>query len=372
MKLIEKFLKTTFIICILCIILISCASRQSVKTTEEFCNKNLTQMERNKFPKPTSPHESLGGHGWLQLELNNRPWMEYLRIGHKGETIIFVCGILDDSIVTFSKMPDLIEKARNGNCQLFFVNLPGNGYSTVPDRKFFNPIYLRKCLAEFILAKKIKEFTLVGNSNGGLVCVLLASHQKCGKEFRIKNILGFNPLLREISFWEMDKYQKMLVKLPSSLVQYTIQTPIIGRKFVELTLRSVENTCDVNKNHIDLFHNRLSENYRCGIWSDYLKNTLGMMPELKEISHEICKNISKHTNRIVLYSNSGDNWIPEKHVKKKAGEMDAEYKVIGNGHIPQMTHSELVEEEILKVLNIRKFNISQSEKELLPDTKNYQ
>ena len=324
----------------LCIMSMSCSSKHYVKTTEKF------------FSKPVSPHENLEGHDWLQLKLNNGPWVEYLKIGNKGKKILFISGILDDSIVTFSKMPGLIKKAQNGYCQLYYVNLPGNGYSSVPDGNYFNPLYLKNCLAEFILQKKLKEFSIVGNSNGCLVSVLLASHKEYGKQFKIKNILGFNPLLKEISFWEMDKYQKLLIKMPSSLVQYTIQSPFIGRKFVELTLRSVENNSNVCKEHIDLFYNRLSENYRCGIWSEYLKNTLAMMPKLKEISHDIYGNISKHTERIIFYSNSGDNWIPVNHVIEKAKEMNAEYYTIATGHIPQFTHGILVENEILKVLNL--------------------
>ena len=202
MKVKNNFLAKTFMITLLLIMSMACSARQYVKTTEEFCEKNLTENEQNKFPKPKSPHESLEGHNWLQLKLNNGPWVEYLKIGNKGETIIFVCGILDDSIETFSKMPDLINKAKNGKCQLYYLNLPGNGYSTVPDSNYFNPIYLRKCLAEFILSKKIKEFTIVGNSNGGLISVLLASHKNCGKKFKINNILGFNPLLKEFPPWD--------------------------------------------------------------------------------------------------------------------------------------------------------------------------
>jgi len=352
MKLQKNFGTKALFFVLLVAMSISCSTKQYVKTTEAFCEKKLTEKEQNKFPKPKSPHESLEGHDWLQLNLNNGQWVEYQKIGNQGETIIFVCGILDDSIVTFSKMPELINKAKNGYCQLYYLNLPGNGYSSIPDRNYFNPIYLRNCLVEFILEQKITVFSIVGNSNGGLISVLLASHKKYGKEFRIKNILGFNPLLKEISFWEMDKYQKLLVKCPSSVVQYTIQTPFIGRKFVELTLMSVVNKRCVESEHVDLFYNRLSQNYRCGIWSDYLKNALGMMSELKEICNGLYENISKRSNMVIFYSNPGDNWIPCSHVQKIANAMNVEFKILANGHIPQLTHSELVEDEILKILNL--------------------
>ena len=124
---------------------ISCSSRQDVKKTEEFCKP---QANLKKHSKPKSKHENLEGHNWLKLKLSNGPWMEYQKIGNTGEVILFVCGI-DDSIVSFSKMPDLVNKAKKGRCQLYYVNCPGNGYSTVPDSTFFNPIYLRNCLAEF-------------------------------------------------------------------------------------------------------------------------------------------------------------------------------------------------------------------------------
>jgi pimeloyl-ACP methyl ester carboxylesterase len=341
MKVFTVFFKRTFVIIFLSIILMACVTKQDVP---------LTDADRNKIPIPDSKHNNMDGHKWLQL--NNGHWVEYLKIGNKGEVVVFVCGILDDSITSFSYMPKLKEKAKNGLCQLYYVNLPGNGYSSIPDRNDFDPLFLKNCLAEFVLKMKLKEFTLIGNSNGGLVSVLLASHEQCGTDFRIKNLLGFNPLLKDISFWEMDKYQKLLVKCPSIVVQQTIQTPYFGRKLVELTLRSVENEWDVSEAHVNLFYDRLSENYRCGIWSDYLKNALAMMPELKEICHELYKTISKRTDRIIFYSNPGDNWIPEKHVIQIADEIGITCKKLGNGHIPQMTQCELVEYEILQVLKL--------------------
>jgi len=341
MKVFSIILKRTFVIVFLSIMLMACATQQDIP---------LTDVERNKIPIPDSKHKNLEGHDWLQL--SNGQWVEYLKIGNIGEVVVFVCGILDDSITSFSYMPKLKEKAKNGYCQLYYVNLPGNGYSSVPDRNTFDPIFLKNCLAEFILKMKLKEFTLIGNSNGGLISVLLASHKQCGTDFKIKNLLGFNPLLKEISFWEMDKYQKLLVKFPSKVVQQTISTPFLGRKLVEFTLRSVENEWYVSDDHVNLFYDRLSENYRCGIWSDYLKNALAMMPELREICHELYENISKRTDRIIFYSNTGDHWIPENHVIEVADEMGVPCKKLGNGHIPQMTQCELVEYEILQVLKL--------------------
>ena len=82
------------------------------------------------------------------------------------------------------------------------------------------------------------------------------------------------------------------------------------------------------------------------------QNTLGMMPELREITKELYENISKRTGRIIFYSNPGDNWIPEHHVIEIANKMGVPCKKIGNGHIPQITQCELVEYEILQVLNL--------------------
>ena len=311
-------------------------------------------MEKGKnfsFTITDSPHKNKKGYD--TYELKNGHEMEYLKIGYQGEIILFICGILDDSIVTFSNMPVLIDKAEKGLCQLYFVNLPGNGYSTIPDKHFFNPIYLKLCLEEFILAKGLKEFSVVGNSNGCTVSVLLLSSDQYGNAFKIKKFWGFNPLLKRVSFWEMDKYQKLLVKSPSSMVQCIIQTPLIGRQLVKFTLGSVENqwTWNVPTAHVDSFYNRLSSNYRCGIWSAYLKNALNMMDELKEICDKIYPTIADLTEQIILYSNPGDNWVPHEHVKEIADRMKVKYIELGNGHIPQRTHSQLVENEILKYLN---------------------
>ncbi len=330
----------------------SCASKQSVQTTEKFYRNHLSDNVSINISKPESPHENKEGHDWIRL--NNGQYMEYLKIGNQGETIIFVCGILDDSIVTFSNMPDLIKKAKKGRCQLLFVNLPGNGYSSIPDPQFFNPIYLKLCFEEFITKMKLKEFTLIGNSNGCLVSVLLTSCQNCDKDFKIKNLLGFNPLLKDVSFWEMDKYQKLLVKSPSNVVQSIIQTPLIGYQVIKFTLGSVENkwVWNVDKQTVVSFYNRLSKKNRCGIWSAYLKNAIQMTPELNKISNEIYQNISQRTEKVILYSNPGDNWVPHYHVKEIADKMNVTYKKLGSGHIPQRTYAKLVEKEILSVLNL--------------------
>jgi len=343
------FVKMYFIV-LLSLSFMACASKQSVQKTIEKSQEKLSEDNLIKIPQPDSPHAAIAGHKVLLL--NNGQHIEYRQIGNQGEIIIFVCGILDDSIITFSKIPNLINKANNGLCQLFFLNLPGNGFSSIPDQNYFNPIYLRSCLEQFLKIKDIKEFSLIGNSNGCLVSILFALNND--KDFKINNILAFNPLLKEISFWEMDKYQKLLIKSPSKMVQLMIASPIIGYQLVKFTLSSVENkwAWDLDPSEIDSFYSRLSEKNRCGIWSAYLKNTLKMMPELKKICNEGYKNISDKADKIILYTNCGDNWVPYYHVQDIAKKMNVECKMLGNGHIPQRTDSELVEKEILKILKL--------------------
>jgi len=351
-KLKRNYFVKIYIIVLFSLFLLACAARQSVKETIEKSQIKLSDQNLKEVPKPTSPHEQKKGHHWLQLDNGN--YIEYLQIGNQGEKIIFLAGILDDSIVTFSNIPELINNANKGLCQLYFLNLPGNGYSSIPDQNIFNPIFLRLCLEQFIKKKGLKDFTLIGNSNGCLVSVLLALNENNGKDYRIKNILGFNPLLKEISFWEMDKYQILLMKTPSAMVQHLVQSPIIGYQIARFTLGSVENKWpwNVEKSHIDSFYNRLSENNRCGIWSSYLKNTLKIMPELKMICNEGYHNITQLATTVILYSNPGDNWVPYNHVKDVAKKMNVKCKILGNGHIPQRTDSKLVEQEILTILKL--------------------
>jgi hypothetical protein len=193
-----KILFKTAMIALLSLFFLSCAARQSIKKTEAFWQNQLSKQEVSKISIPDSAHENKKGYGRYKLQSGHE--MEYLKIGHQGEIIIFICGILDDSIVTFSNMPVLIDKAEKGLCQLYFINLPGNGYSSIPNKYYFNPIYLKLCLEEFLRAKGLKEFSVVGNSNGCTVSMLLLSSNSYGKDFKIKNFWGFNPLLKKFHF----------------------------------------------------------------------------------------------------------------------------------------------------------------------------
>ena len=112
-----------------------------------------------------------------------------------GDPIIFIHG-LGASIYTWRNMKAPLE----GNNKLFLIDLKGFGQSPKPRDNRYSIVVQADLIYEFILEHDLKNLTLVGNSYGGAVALLVSIRLCAEKPNRLSKLVlvdsaGYNELL---------------------------------------------------------------------------------------------------------------------------------------------------------------------------------
>lgn len=141
-------------------------------------------MDRDFQISPVDSYtSSWQSNGTVKSATLKRGFLRYLDIGH-GQPLLLI-HTLRMQLDYFQKLVPLLQE----RYRILAIDLPGHGYSSIPNRARFDEPFFRQNVTEFVEKLNLEKLIVVGESIGGVLALTLAATIP----HRINSVFSLNP-----------------------------------------------------------------------------------------------------------------------------------------------------------------------------------
>jgi pimeloyl-ACP methyl ester carboxylesterase len=214
----------------------------------------------------------------------------YLEGNGKGPTLLLIHGFQGDKKYWLGYIK------RFKNYHVIALDLPGHGESSALDSQRFDIHSLAKNVEEFVKAKQLTDFHIVGTSmGGGVACCYCLSYPQKVKSLILINPLGVNPPKKSDLQLLLDQGRNLL--LPENLKDIDDYGHMLLGKPFSLSLRFKQYLLDKMKSKREFFQRIFTDMVN----SRMLEGSLGKLP-VKTLILMSCKDRVLHISSFELFA----------------------------------------------------------------------